>query len=565
MTTIPNASAKGIPVHAVGDTGLQVMLVTLEAARHLGLCITQHSHPLLKPLWPDGTPHVTYGHANIELCVENSPRAWAHAVIVDWCCHWEVLLGHDMLVTLGVSPASPAMLCCSNGATTIPDHASKHIDGLWHHTMEAAYEDFPDMAPSHDLATAVTAEPSAAAAQIPEPMHTCPMHAQLALPTSFFVEEHDDEFVCLDALYPEVMPNSISKCTHHQCTSRALAQALAAKLWTARSALREYPGGCPPPATYVLIQPPMRDGAKSLFIVQHLLSPAACKAIKNAAQVHLQYGIDEESGAFSQLLIFTKSKLGTDEHCILFDDSGNNCLNMRSVGMQLPHPAERVQFLRNACIVSSIDMASFFTQLYLAADVANFWVYDGTHYGKLCTWRMVQGNSESLAIAQAFLTHILGMTKSLRSKLLVYIDNVYLKDMAGNEVAHIMDVSIMLCCLAAANITVNMQKLLWCTTSGVEVLGHSWSANHSWAPFDHCIATLQSMDFPAMVSSIQCLCSGINSISEHIPWSQVLLAPFYEATGKVQLTKANQDALHEPWAALQQALLNVHALYVPLP
>ncbi|KAJ1732714.1 hypothetical protein LPJ61_001918 [Coemansia biformis] len=396
------------------------------------------------------------------------------------------------------------MLHRSNGATTIPDHAGKHIDSPWHRTTEAAYEDFPDMAPSHDLATAVTAELSAATVQIPEPVHAHPMCTQLALLTGFFAEEHDDEFVCLDALYPEATPDSISECTHHQCMFRVSAQALAAELWTARLALWEYPGGCPPPATYALIWPLMRDGAESLFVMQHSLSPAACEAVKNAVQVHLQYGIDEESGAFSQLPIFTKLKLGTDEHCILFDDSSNNCLNMRSVGMQLPRPAERVQFLRDARIVSSIDMASFFTQLRLAADVADFWVYDGAHYSKLRTWHMVQGNSESPAIAQAFLTHILGVTKSLRGKLLVYIDNVYLKDMAGDEAVHIMDVGIMLRCLAAANITVNMWKSLWCATSSMEVLGCMWSVDHSWA---------------------------------------------------------DQDALRKPWAALQQALLNVCTLY----
>ncbi|KAJ1728133.1 hypothetical protein LPJ61_004198 [Coemansia biformis] len=370
------------------------------------------------------------------------------------------------------------MLHHSNGATTIPDHAGKHIDGPWHCTMEAAYEDFPDMAPSHDLAAAAPAELSATAAGIPKPVHARLMHALLALLTGFFVEECDDEFICLDALYPKVMPDSISECTHHH--------------------------------------------------------PAACKAIENTVQ----------------LPIFTKSKPGTDKCHILFNNSSNNCLNMCSISMQLPCPAKHIQFLRDACIVSSIDMVSFFTQLCLAADVADFWVYDSTCYGKLHTRHMVQGNSESPVITQAFLTHVLGMTKSLHGKLLAYINNVYLKDMASDEAVHIMDISIMLCCLAAVNITVNMWKSLWCMTSGMEVLGHSWSADCSWVPFDHCIMTLQGMDFPATVSSIRRLCSGINSISEHIPWLQVLLAPFYEATGKVRLTKADQDALHKLWAAL---------------
>ncbi|KAJ1728834.1 hypothetical protein LPJ61_003825 [Coemansia biformis] len=292
------------------------------------------------------------------------------------------------------------MLHHSNGATTIPDHPGKHIDGPWHHTMEAAYEDFPDTAPSHDLVATTPAEPSATTVGIPKPIHAHLMCTQLALLTGFFVKEHDDEFVCLDALYFEAMPDSISECTHHH--------------------------------------------------------PATCKAVKNTAQVHLQYGIDEELGAFSQLLIFTKSKLGTDECCILFDDSGNNCLNMHSIGMQLPRPAEHVQFLQDVHIVSSVDMASFFMQLHLATDVADFWVYDGMHHSKLRTRCMVQGNSKSLAITQAFLMHVLGMAESLCGKLLIYINNVYLKDAAGDKAAHIRDVGIMLCCLATANVTVNM-------------------------------------------------------------------------------------------------------------
>ncbi|KAJ1732124.1 hypothetical protein LPJ61_002201, partial [Coemansia biformis] len=210
-----------------------VMLVTLAAAQHLGLCITQHSHPQLKPLWPDATPHIMYSCANVELHVENSPRAWANAIVVDWRCHWEVLLGCNMLAVLGVSPASPAMLCRSNGMTMVPDHASKHIDSPWCCTTEALYEDFPNTAPGHDLVTDVMVELSAAAARIPEPIHTHPMHTQLALLTGFFAKEHNDKFVRLDALYPEVTPDSISERMHHQCTSEASAQVLAAELWTA--------------------------------------------------------------------------------------------------------------------------------------------------------------------------------------------------------------------------------------------------------------------------------------------------------------------------------------------
>ncbi|KAJ1731952.1 hypothetical protein LPJ61_002279 [Coemansia biformis] len=314
MINILNTSAKGAPVHAVGDTGSQVTLVTLVATQRLGLCITWHSCPQLKPLWPDATPHIAYGHTNVELHVENSPRTWANAVVINWHCRWEVLLSRDTLAILGVSPTSPAMLRHSNGMTMVPDHAGKHIDSPWHCTTKALYEDFPDMAPGHDLATDVMVEPSATAAQIPEPMHACPMHAQLALPTGFFVEECNDEFVCLDALYPEATPNSISEHMHHQCTSEASAQVLVAELWTACAVLWEYPGGCPPPAAYAPIWLPMHDGTKALFVMQHSLSPATHQAVEEAAWVHLEYGIDKGSGAFVQLPIFTKSKPGMDEH-----------------------------------------------------------------------------------------------------------------------------------------------------------------------------------------------------------------------------------------------------------
>ncbi|PIA12562.1 hypothetical protein COEREDRAFT_12598 [Coemansia reversa NRRL 1564] len=74
-----------------------------------------------------------------------------------------------------------------------------------------------------------------------------------------------------------------------------------------------------------------------------------------------KYGIDESSQAFTQLPIFTKSKPNTTERRILFDDSANNSLNMINIGMQLLTPIEHALFLRNAYIVSSIDMASFFT------------------------------------------------------------------------------------------------------------------------------------------------------------------------------------------------------------
>ncbi|KAJ2330260.1 hypothetical protein IWW51_000015 [Coemansia sp. RSA 2702] len=142
--------------------------------------------------------------------------------------------------------------------------------------------------------------------------------------------------------------------------------------------------------------------------------------------------------------VFTKSKPGTDERRVLFDDSANNSLNMISVGMQLPTPQERALFVRDARIISSVDMASFFTQLRLADDVCDFWVYDGGDLGRIRTKRMVQGNSESPAIAQAFIEHVLQPVPELRGKLLLYIDNVYLKSVSGDVREHIRDIGFLL-------------------------------------------------------------------------------------------------------------------------
>ncbi|KAJ2495578.1 hypothetical protein GGH96_006343 [Coemansia sp. RSA 1972] len=132
---------------------------------------------------------------------------------------------------------------------------------------------------------------------------------------------------------------------------------------------------------------------------------------------------------------------------------------------------------------------------------------------------MVQGNSESPAIAQTFLLHVLSGAPSLRDKLLVYIDNVFLKSMSGNEQEHIEDIRVFVRVLAEANVTVNMRKSLWVATRGVEVLGRKWSANGDWKPFDHRVATLLSLPQPTTVSEIRRMNGSINAIAEHIPGS----------------------------------------------
>ncbi|KAJ2495308.1 hypothetical protein GGH96_006415, partial [Coemansia sp. RSA 1972] len=260
-------------------------------------------------------------------------------------------------------------------------------------------------------------------------------------------------FECWDSLYPVATQASIEERLHCQCSSPALRGALLRELLTGHGALREYPGGCPPPAAYAPIRPPMHDEAKPIFTVQHTLSDAACKGRDRVIKERMQYGIDEPSTAFAQMPVLTIAKPGTEEQCVLFDDSANNSLNMRAVGMQLPMPLEHMLFLRDAKLLSSIDMASFFTQMRLHEDVADYWTFNCGRLGKVRTCRMVQGNSESPAIAQAFLLHVLSGAPSLREKLLVYIDNVYLKSVSGDEQKHIEDIGVFVRVLAEANVT----------------------------------------------------------------------------------------------------------------
>ena len=60
------------------------------------------------------------------------------------------------------------------------------------------------------------------------------------------------------------------------------------------------------------------------------------------------------------------------------------------------------------------------------------------------------------------------------------------------------------------------------------------------------------------------MCGGINAISEHLPWSQSILLPFYEMIGKKKrLSKAGKESLHQNWDALLQALTDVKHLVVP--
>ncbi|PIA12682.1 hypothetical protein COEREDRAFT_12367 [Coemansia reversa NRRL 1564] len=290
------------------------------------------------------------------LSLDGSLPIWVRAVIVGFDSHWDVLVGNKELTKLGVHLMTPAMQRCLRSNTQTADHPAKALDNSWqnrssHAPQEADYDDVPDTALTHDLAFPSLVEASTAAPA--------------------------------DALYLEASEASVKEHLYHQCENEEQAEKLLSTLLTGKGAIHEYPGGCPPPAAYAPIQPLMHTEAKPIYVVQHMLSDTVWEARDKVVSEHIQYSIDEPSRAFTQLPIFTKSKPYTDEQCVLFDDSANNSLNMISISMQLPMPMERALFLRNACIISSIDMASFFTQLCLADDIADYWTYDGGERGKL--------------------------------------------------------------------------------------------------------------------------------------------------------------------------------------
>ncbi|KAJ2803461.1 hypothetical protein H4R20_002884, partial [Coemansia guatemalensis] len=121
------------------------------------------------------------------------------------------------------------------------------------------------------------------------------------------------------------------------------------------------------------------------------------------SEERVKYGVDEPSSAHYQMPMFTLPNSNTMARQVLFDDSANNCLSMVHCGVQLASPAENVRFLQDAKLLSSIKLASFFTALQLDPEVHDIWCYQNGPHACLRTMRMVQGNSESPAIAQAFL------------------------------------------------------------------------------------------------------------------------------------------------------------------
>jgi len=225
---------------------------------------------------------------------------------------------------------------------------------------------------------------------------------------NYFKENKDQEFYKWNKLYNETTIEKIKKdCVHQLNNNVNEINLLIKELYNGKGALKPYPKGCPPPIAFDPIAPPLKEDAKLMFINQHSLSLDAAKARDIFVEQRLKYGIDEKSYAHSQVPVFTIPKPNTDERRIIHDDTYNSNFNMKKLGIQMPRPMEVSLFLRDATILTSIDLASFFTSIRIKENTRDFWTYDGGIHGKVRSNRLVQGNSESPAIAQALITYVL--------------------------------------------------------------------------------------------------------------------------------------------------------------
>ncbi|RKP33696.1 hypothetical protein BJ085DRAFT_39873 [Dimargaris cristalligena] len=96
----------------------------------------------------------------------------------------------------------------------------------------------------------------------------------------------------------------------------------------------------------------------------------------------LKYGIDEPGQAHANLPVYSLPKPNTDARRVILDDSLGSTINMYSLGMRLPKLLEVRAFVSDAQMITSIDLASYFTQIRIKPEVRDFWTFDGGRHGK---------------------------------------------------------------------------------------------------------------------------------------------------------------------------------------
>ncbi|KAI7871018.1 hypothetical protein BDF14DRAFT_1767512 [Spinellus fusiger] len=165
-----------------------------------------------------------------------APGHWTSLVVIDFETEWDILVGSKMLDAMGILLQSTAV-------------------GKKHKT-QATYK---VAAESGDETSSVTDM------QHKHPVVQRKILVSQGLPKGYFTPQQDNEFKKYDSMYPDVDRESIvARLTTH-CddeTNKRLLEAIISY----RAALREYPSGCPPPAAYAPIIPPMKKDAQLLFV-----------------------------------------------------------------------------------------------------------------------------------------------------------------------------------------------------------------------------------------------------------------------------------------------------------
>ncbi|KAJ1925006.1 hypothetical protein IWQ60_004828 [Tieghemiomyces parasiticus] len=173
-------------------------------------------------------------------------------------------------------------------------------------------------------------------------------------------------------MYPEVTRANVASQLCAQTLDQHEREALLDQIMVGAQALREYPSGCPPPCALAPIQPPLCADAQLLFVPQAPRSKGDRDFMDAYVATRLSYGIDEPGLAHANLPVYSLPKPNTDARQVILDNSVGSAINMTSIGIDLPRLHTIRQFVANAVIITSLDLASYFTAICLHPNCRDF-------------------------------------------------------------------------------------------------------------------------------------------------------------------------------------------------
>ncbi|KAJ1961367.1 hypothetical protein IWQ62_003891 [Dispira parvispora] len=298
------ALEQGKDVEAAADQGAATSLITLTAAKRLGLRINPTKRPNLQPYWGN-TPLKVIGVANaLFTTAESSKRRWLRVVVAKDDLDVELLVGRADLDRLGLDLRE--------------DHAMP--------------------------------EPKTPSNSIQQRR----LNAPLGLPPGFFSKidpKDNEEFRVADNKYPPVSYQDVYGRTETPTSFPELKERLVQTLMTGASCFREYPPTCPPPCQLAPVIPPFKDDAELLYVNQAPRSHADQAFIDEYVATRLAYNIDERGYANANVPVFSIPKPNCESRRVLMDDSIGSAANMKILGMDLPRPYQVRQFFGDAKLV----------------------------------------------------------------------------------------------------------------------------------------------------------------------------------------------------------------------